>query len=219
MNVIHIKTPKHKFTVKVMHAFIDINKVSVDKKLFTRMCKDGCVNYDKKYSCPPCSPEFGKYLSRHEVKAKLMMVVMLVFEIGQLGNCGYKENLKLKIANSIIKTRIEKIMRALEEKINADYGRTSQTRFIGSGACRLCRPCQRKFKRPCKHPDKMRYSLEALGVDCGKLVKDAFGKELKWYKNKKAPEYTAVVCGMPLPENADKKKVITKLNNILESRC
>ena len=33
------------------------------------------------------------------------------------------------------------------------------------GSCRLCPTCAAVEKKPCRHPDKARTSLEALGID------------------------------------------------------
>ena len=44
----------------------------------------------------------------------------------------------------------------------------------------------------------MRYSLEALGVDCNDLSEKVFGIPLKWYEKGKAPEYTSVICALPI---------------------
>ena len=53
-----------------------------------------------------------------------------------------------------------------------------------------------KIGKPCKHPDKMRYSLESTGVDCNFLSEELFGISLLWFKNGKAPENTCCMCGL-----------------------
>ncbi|MBW3015238.1 DUF2284 domain-containing protein [Candidatus Woesearchaeota archaeon] len=175
-----IKTPKHDLKVDAYVEFVKTSAVKLDKELFTKMCKEGCVNFDKKYCCPPLSPEFNKYVDK-----PYLMLLLLKIDLGQLK--GYKDYHRLRVGNVVIKSKAERMMRELE----------GDSKFLSNGACRLCKPCRRKLKKPCKHPDKMRYSLESLGVDCNKLVKDVFGFPLQWYKDKKAPEYTCVVCGLP----------------------
>ncbi len=182
---INIKTPKHILKTDVFYDFIDKNKIDVDKKLFEKMCKEGCPNYSKKYSCPPCSPEFFNYLKKQDK----LFVVMMKIDLNQLNKFSYNEYHKMRIANAVLKPKIDKIFRKLEDKFPSSI-------MISTGACRLCKPCQLKLKKPCKHPDKRRYSFEALGVDCNKLAKKLFNLELLWYKNKKSPEYTTVICGL-----------------------
>ena len=98
----------------------------------------------------------------------------------------YKDYLKVQLANSVIKSRIDKHMRKIEK----------DSEFLSSGSCRLCKPCKLKLKQPCKYPDKKRYSLEAVGVDVNDLTIKLFNIPMLWYKDKIAPKYTCVVCGM-----------------------
>ena len=113
---------------------------------------------------------------------------------------------KLRIGNAVIKPRIEKIMRALE----LSFGPKLAGKFLGTGACRLCKPCQRKVNKKCRYPDKLRFSLESLGVDCNKLCLKLFKFPLLWYKEKKAPLYTSVIAAIPL-NNINNKSEIIKL--------
>lgn len=185
-----INTPRHTLKLDFLYGFIPVDQITIDKERFTELCKSGCRNYNQKYSCPPLSPSFltcfGKYPE--------FLVVMLKIDLSQLSN--YKEYHQLRVGNAVIKPRLERIMRSLEAKFGGKY--------LSTGACRLCKPCQKKIGKPCKHPDKMRFSLESLGVDCDKLSKDVFNLPLLWYQNHKAPAYTAVICAYPLSDNNEK---------------
>jgi predicted metal-binding protein len=155
------------------------------------MCRK-CRNYNNKYSCPPFSPDFGSY-----VKADKLLVLLMKTRLDQFSD--YKPHFRLRVANAILKPRIERVMRAMEIHTG--------TRFLGTGACRLCKPCKKKKGQPCLHPDKMRYSLEALGIDCDNLAKDVFGISMQWYKDKTPPEHTLVMCALPLDDDADEDKI------------
>lgn len=48
---------------------------------------------------------------------------------------------------------------------------------LGSGACTLCETCELKF--PCKHPWEARPSMEAMGIDITRTMKNA-GLQLTW---------------------------------------
>lgn len=198
--IINIKTPNNKVQINCYYDFIQIKHVKINKAIFTQMCKDGCVNYDTKYCCPGFSPNFNSYVKRY----KQMLVVCFVLELNQLN---YKEYHKLRVGNAIIKPRLEKLMRVLEVK----YG----SKFLSNGACRLCKPCQRKLNLPCKHPQKMRFSLESTGVDCNYLVQELFKFPLLWYKDKKAPLYTAVVCGLLLNNQLNVIHILEQHLNLL----
>lgn len=198
-----ISTPKHKLKIDCLFDFIETSKISINKGCFLEMCKSGCRNYNQKYSCPPLSPSF-KLVTKDK---PYLFVLMLKIDLSQLSNFNYAEYHKLRIGNAVIKPRIEKIMRLLEKEFN--------TKYISTGTCRLCKPCQKKLQKPCKHPDKMRFSLESLGVDCNKLSKDVFNIPLLWFANKTCPKYTAVVCALPFKDINLKDKIINLTFEIL----
>jgi len=95
--------------------------------------------------------------------------------------------LKIKAANSILKSRADKYLRRIASK----YGK-----YISTGSCRLCRPCKCKIEQPCAKPETKTYSYEAMGVDVDVLVERYFNNKLLWYKRGKLPEYTSIVCGL-----------------------
>lgn len=192
---INIQTPKHNLNILCFYNTFPTEEIKVNKKLFKKMCQEGCPNYNQKFGCPPLSPSFFDV-----VKEKELFFLAMVLELKQFDKENYQEYLKIRIANSILKSRIEKVMRKLEK--------ITKTKFLSTGACRLCKPCQKKIGKPCKHPHKRRYSLESLGVDCNHLTKEAFNLPLKWYKNKQAPEYTTVICGLPINENNNLEEII-----------
>ena len=53
------KTHSHDIDAELRWAAIETPKVKTDRELFLKMCREGCRNYGRKYSCPPCSPEFS----------------------------------------------------------------------------------------------------------------------------------------------------------------
>ena len=76
-------------------------------------------------------------------------------------------------------------------------------RNVGLGAhcamsCPYCNnePCARIEGKSCRHPDKVRPSLEAFGFDVGKTAKDLLGVELKWSQDGLIPEYLTLVYGI-----------------------
>ncbi len=181
-----IQTPKNKFKIEYFSCFIEKEKVKTNKELFSNMCEEGCKNYGKKYSCPPFSPNFINIIKNH----KGLFIVLFLCKLNQINSTQYN---KIRIVNVVMKSRIIKLMRLLENKF--------KTIFLSTGSCNLCKPCQLKLNKPCKHPNKKRYCLESTGIDCDYLSKKLFKTHLLWYKNKKAPEYTCVMCGLLCNKN------------------
>lgn len=151
-----------------------------EKDRIEKACMYGCQNYGEKWSCPPFSKSF---LS---IEEKYSAACMLCFST----KMEYYDDIKnkylaIKAANVTLKSLIEKCARDIE-LYTGGYS-------LLSGSCRLCKPCQCKNNYPCKHPDKMRYSMEATSLNVQKLCADFLEHQLLWYKNKKLPEYTSVV--------------------------
>ena len=196
-----VQTPKHKLKINCRHQFFDISDVKINKTLYNELCRKGCKNYSKKYSCPPYSPDFKKITKN----SGLLLALMFWLDIKQLAKTDYLPWHKVMLANRVMKPKIENIMRELEH--------VSGTNFLATGSCRLCNPCQLKLKKPCKHPDKRRYSLEASGVDCNDLSRQ-MKKPLQWLSKSNMPEYTSVICGLPV-KTKDKSRIEQRLMNIL----
>ena len=195
-----VKTTRAEYSVEVDSEFILKEDVRVQRECFLKMCREGCVNYGKKFSCPPCSLEFSRVCDKEGI-----YVVMFLMKLESVKSTEYN---KVRIANSIMKSRLDKIMRTLESSFN--------TKFLSTGSCRLCRICQLKLKKSCKHPEKMRYSLESTGVDCHYLSTRLFDKPLLWFKNSKAPEYTCVLTGL-VCNKSEVNSISQELENLLKN--
>ena len=151
-----------------------------ESKKMETACEEGCPNYENKWSCPPYAKSF---LS---IRKKYSKAFLLCFSTEMNYYSDVKNMyLAVKAANVTLKTLIERCARSIEEGTNG-YS-------LLSGSCRLCKPCQCKNKQPCKHPDKMRYSMEATGLNVQKVCFDFLKHRLLWYENKKLPQYTSVV--------------------------
>lgn len=69
--------------------------------------------------------------------------------------------------------------------------------FAYVGTCLHCPEgsCTRPAGKPCRHPDKVRPSLEACGFDIARTTSELFGIDLKWGSEGRIPEYLTLVCG------------------------
>ena len=181
MKSFKVKTNQNKFIVEYSYKFAKKEEIKTNKTLFSEMCKQGCKNYNKKYCCPPVAPGFESLAKNYDG----LFVMLFLCRLNQIKSTEYN---KLRIANSVMKSKVERLMRDLRERFNLSY--------FGTGSCRLCRPCRYELGEPCRYPNKKRYSLEAVGINCNKLILDLFKIPLLWYKNKKSPAYTCVVCGL-----------------------
>lgn len=63
--------------------------------------------------------------------------------------------------------------------------------LAGDGRCRVCERCTRPEGLPCRHPERVRLSLEAVGYNVSALAERA-GLSLEW----KRPRYLCIVMGL-----------------------
>jgi predicted metal-binding protein len=63
---------------------------------------------------------------------------------------------------------------------------------VSAGGCGLCVECSRIGKNPCRHPNKIRHSLESLGFDLTGITKDFFGIEILWGRDA-LPKYQVLL--------------------------
>lgn len=171
-----------------------------DKEHFDDLCRLGCPNYDKKWSCPPYSPIYNDFSSG----CRALCVILLGLNLDELEYI--KQNyLKIKAANSILKSRVDRTLRMCI---------MDGEKYISTGSCRLCKPCRKKLDQPCAHPTIRTFSFEALGVNVSAMVKDIFDVNLLWYKRGSLPLYTCVVAGLLTNGSTPDQRIISKLIEI-----
>lgn len=198
---IHAITPSASLFYKINIVQTEEYKLNkyVNYDRFSELCKEGCPNYAEKWACPPYSPSYTDFTKQYE-KVAVCLLTMDMDQFSYIKN----DYLKVRAANTILKSRIDKALRQLK----------SQNRpYISTGSCRLCKPCRCKSKQPCAHPDIMSYSFESLGMDVSTMVKDLFDIELLWYKKGHVPQYTSAVAGLLSNEPIDETEIIDVLIN------
>ena len=173
------------------------------REILEQACKEGCPNYGNKWSCPPFSLPFKKIKGKYG-KAILICLTTDMDQYLDIKN----KYLAVKAANVTLKNSVEKIARDLEKRVNG-YA-------LLSGSCRLCRPCACKTGQSCRHPDQMRYSVEAAYLDVQKMCQDLLDFELLWYNNKVVPLYTSTVSLVLHNKEIEKSQVQEILASVLE---
>lgn len=163
-------------------------------------CEIGCENYGNKWSCPPHSPCYLSYIKEYPV----ISICLLKINISELS---YIKNnyLKVRAANSILKSRIDKALRASFPSLH----------HLSPGSCRQCRSCKKKSNLPCVHPDTISYSFESLGVNVQRLVHDVFNIDLLWYSAGNLPLYTCVVSGVLHSNEFNEDLFISTLDQLM----
>lgn len=123
----------------------------------TEACRT-CPRYGRRWGCPPLSGE----------------------EVAAVEGCGCVVLIGIEVPSG---TDLREL-RARVEPLLLEYERRTGGRMAApAGDCPYCpagEVCARATGDACRHPERVRPSLEALGVDVTELVRDVFGRELAW---------------------------------------
>lgn len=149
------------------------------------LCKTGCINFGKKWSCPPHSKKFSDIAASKKYDTVIVVVGYIFMEDMEYIKNPYQ---RVKAANIVLKSKCERVARNIEKEFNG-YS-------LLSGSCNLCKPCRKKQGLPCEKPTGMRYSLESTGVDVGTLLEEYCGHKLLWYKKGEKLLYTSAVTAV-----------------------
>ena len=149
---------------------------------FIEFCQQ-CGNYGRRYGCPPFDFEPLSLIEKYDT-VRIIGVKIVPSD----------KTLPLESANDLMMPVTNELNKELLEEEKALDGMCFG--FVGS--CPYCegRPCSRIEGKPCKHPEKVRPSLEAIGFDMSKTAHDLLGLEIKWSHDGLIPEYLTLVCGI-----------------------
>lgn len=158
-----------RYSVEESHITIDARhfvKQYREVARFETLCRD-CGGYGKRWCCPPVETSFcDKVL--HLPQVTLVATVITPAETG----------LPLKYAIPLMRPEIDRLnRRSIElEKV------TGGVALGFAGECYYCgkTPCSRLSGEPCRHPDLVRPSLEALGFNLQTSAHDLLHIDLAW---------------------------------------
>ena len=154
----------------------------VNVEEFLECCRV-CPNYNTVWSCPPYDfAPVKDYWEKYE----------------SLEVHAYKIN----FPEGITYDKSEEIMHEVKKKLTAELFALEEENpgsvSLSAGNCLICGKggCNRSSGQPCRHPDKMRYSIESIGGNVGKTVHDLLKLEIEWVEEGKMPSYYILVGGL-----------------------
>ena len=155
---------------------------------FTNLCKEGCPNYNSNYTCPPNSPNFQDYIKDY----KYSFIIAMYMKIS-------KHN-TIVDAHQYLRSLLSDLLIPLEAKVNG--------LLTDGGRCLICKSCAYVDKLPCRFPQKMRFSMESMGIDLDGVSKDILNHSLTW--NEDENNYCTVIGSVNFNNlgNYDLKKII-----------
>ncbi len=147
---------------------------------FEQLCRQ-CPNYGMRWGCPPLSEElYRQYLNFPQLK--IIANKLTPLESGLPLSASYK------FLNSE--------RRRLEPQILAEEQQIGGRATLFTGVCFHCKECARPAGQPCRHPQWVRPSLEALGFDLNATAQRLLHTEILWGKEGKMPPYLLLIGGI-----------------------
>lgn len=174
--------PEFTYTVNFAEAVTSTEeflRTHVDVPKFLECCKQ-CMNYNNRWSCPTF--QFDPVQVWKEFKTLHLFARFIV---------PGKDRDGAKLMAALKKEQPQFLAELLVREKT-----TPGSMALAPGACELCGDCARSIGQPCRHPELMRHSIEALGGDVGATAQDYFGKPMLWIKDGVAPDYLMLVGGL-----------------------
>jgi len=127
------------------------------------MCKFGCKNFQRKYSCPPASLSIYNKIKNNTYQwATLFSTTSEIPE-----NTTY-------FKRRILNYRDELLMQKIVNKIDNIFQiHNSNHVTLSNGSCHKCKICSFIENQPCKKPEYKYASMEAVMIDCQKTMHKA----------------------------------------------
>lgn len=145
-----------------------------DSAKFINFCRN-CNNYSKSWYCPPFT------FSTDEVLQRFSNIEIIVFQI---------EMPRKGMSLTDARIYLDPIRKRLDEQLLTTEKQKGGLAFSFAGHCLHCGdiPCSRIGGELCRHPDKVRPSLEAYGFDLEATLTELFNMSMIWAKPGECPD-------------------------------
>ncbi len=168
--MIEIKRASAQITVdRLIERYIDVPK-------FLSACQSS-PNYGKVWSCPPYDFDPVEYLKGY----KILDLAGVQVRTGAGEDAGMA---------------FERASDALGDALLKDESSAPDRMALLAGKCRWCKSCTRGAGEACRHPDRMRYSIESLGGDVTGIADELLSMPITWQTDPTAPAILTLVGGI-----------------------
>jgi predicted metal-binding protein len=159
---------------------INLNDIIFDQKVQTYCVNPNfqCPSYGHSWACPPEAPYLQKKISKYK-RFFLIFIKFNLINYLHKKKANHPPRTENSIKNTLymknlLRDNLEQEMLLFLEHQHIPY---KNKLILWDGFCRLCsneedKGCTYDFGDLCRYPDKIRYSMEAVGIDVTKTVKN-----------------------------------------------
>lgn len=162
-----------------------------DVERFEVYCRQ-CPSYGKVWSCPPF--DFDPKTLSEGFKTVTVMGTIIEFDEETRAVCTTAEQ-----SAAVGRQAMTEVWQTLLPRLYEMEHRSPGSRCF-TFRCSLCpEGCTRPDGKPCRHPEKMRHSLESVGFDVVAITRDLLGIELEWSTDGSLPKHITLVTALFRP--------------------
>ncbi len=150
-----------------------------------------CKNYGKNYSCPQFDFETATWLAEYAYATLILTIIptaeladyRAVLAAGDYRSDTYEQYSKDNDDDLFMRISMysfEQIKHKLNDKLLKFERRAAGAVSIPPGSCSYCKSCAKVRGENCLYPEKLRYSLEALGFLVSAVLDVFFDYAIDW---------------------------------------
>lgn len=177
------------FQTEVLVETLDVEtwkKKYCDPERFVPLCR-ACPAYHTRWSCPPGLPPLDEIIGENKEVKIIGLKVIYDQEEKTRAMRSPEETQKVREETyTRVKRQLLEILLSIEKLMPGSV-------VIMAGGCLICPVCARVEGKPCRHPDKMRYSYSGLGFDLGRIAEEVLKVPLLWSR-KGLPDYDVAIA-------------------------
>ena len=148
-----------------------------------------CPGYGKTWSCPPF--DFDPRIKSDGFGKVILMGTTIEFDEETRNACKTAEQ-----STDTGREAIQEVWKTLLPKLYEMERNTLGSRCF-TFRCTLCpEGCTRPEGKPCRHPDKMRHSLESVGFDIEAMTRELLNIDLEWSTDGSLPKHMTLVTAL-----------------------
>ena len=181
-----------------MNYTVSYKEVTVDADEFISRYRDverirqyclQCPGYGKTWCCPPF--DFDPCTVTDGFNTVKLMAAIIEFDEETRASCRSAEQ-AAQMGREAMQDEWQSLLPRLYE-----MERTTPGSRCFTFRCSLCpEGCTRPEGKPCRHPDKMRHSLESVGFDIEAMTRDLLGINLEWSTDGSLPKHLTLITAL-----------------------